>query len=164
MISTVKGRFKDFSGKFILDDKTQKPTSVNATIVAKSLDTSEAKRDEHLRSKDFFEVEKFKDLTFASTEIKFDNGNKGIMKGNLTIHGITKPVTWAVEFRGTAKDPWGNEKAALKATTTINRKDFGLTWNKALELGGVLVGEDVRIEVNAEGNKTSASPKTASKK
>ena len=120
------------------------------TIKAASVDTSEKDRDTHLRSADFFDVEKFGDLTFTSTRITRKGGENFEVAGNLTIHGVTKPVVLATTFLGKAKDPWGNERVAFEAETTINRKDFGLLWNAALETGGFLVGDDVKISLSVQ--------------
>lgn len=150
-ISTVTGRFDKFSGAFAFDPKNIQASKVTATVEATSIDTDVAKRDEHLRSADFFDVEKFPQITFVSKEIRDAQGGKFKVAGDLTIHGVTKPVTLDVELVGTVKDPWGNERAGFSATATINRKDFGLTWNKALETGGLLVGEEVWISLEIEG-------------
>lgn len=152
LISTVTGRFDKFEGSFDYDSKNLAGFKSKGTIDATSINTNNSKRDEHLRSPDFFDTAKYPTLEFSSTSVSDLKGTKGKLKGNLTIHGVTKPVVFDVEFLGTGKDPWGNEKAALTATTTINRTDFGLKWNQALETGGVLVGEEVQIILEIEGN------------
>jgi len=118
---------------------------VTVTIQAASIDTNERDRDAHLRSADFFEVEKFPTLTFKSSAITRKGSDGFDVVGDVTIHGVTKPVTFDVTFLGKAKDPWGNERIAFEAETTINRKDHGLLWNAALETGGFLVGDEVKI-------------------
>jgi polyisoprenoid-binding protein YceI len=150
-ISTVTGRFDKFSGSFAFDPKNVQASKVSATIEAVSVNTDVAKRDEHLRSADFFDVAKFPQITFASKEVRDVQGGKFKVAGDLTIHGVTKPVTLDAELIGTVKDPWGNERAGFSASATINRKDFGLTYNKVLEAGGLLIGEEVWISLEIEG-------------
>ncbi len=145
MISNVKGEFRKFSAVIDGADFTTAPVSV--TIDAASIFTNEDNRDGHLRSGDFFDVENHKEITFVSSAFT-KNGDDYKVTGALTIKGITNTVTLDVEFGGTNKDPWGNEKAAFAVSGKINRKDWGLNWNAALETGGVLVSEEVRI--NAE--------------
>lgn len=160
LLSNLQGRFTDFHGTFETDDKTGALVKVTAFVAAKSINTNNEKRDTHLRSADFFDAEKIPELKFVSDKFTIQKGQKGKMPGQMTIHGVTKPVVWEVEFHGEAKDPWGNDKGAFSATIeTINRKDFGLTWNKALETGGVLVGDEVKIEVDVEGNAKAADVK-----
>jgi polyisoprenoid-binding protein YceI len=152
LMSKTAGTFKDFTGTFTFDGKDAKSFKGSFTVKADSIFTNEPKRDDHLKSPDFFDVAKFPTLTFSTTSIKTAGKDKFKMTGDLAIHGITKAVTFDGEFLGTGKDPWGNEKAGFTATTKINRKDFGLTWNKVLEAGGLLVGEEVEIEIQIEGN------------
>ena len=116
-----------------------------------SIDTGNEKRDKHLRSSDFFDVEKYPSLDFQSTRITGVEGNRATLEGKLTIHGVSRPVELDVTFFGEGTDPWGNRRAGFKATITIDGKDFGLTWNKALEAGGLLVGEEVEIRLDVEG-------------
>lgn len=144
VISKVRGRFTKWSGTVVVEGDA--PVSAEVVIDAASIDTAEAQRDAHLRSPDFFDAERFPTIGFKSTGY-----SDGQLVGDLTIHGVTRPVTLAVESNGRGKDPWGNERIAFEATTSINRKDFGLTWNQALEAGGVLVGEkvDITLEVQA---------------
>jgi polyisoprenoid-binding protein YceI len=156
VISNVKGRFNDFSGTFALDDKTHALTSAEGEVKTKSIDTGHAKRDEHLRSSDFFGVDD-KNPASPNNTIKFKlnkfagDGKKGTATGDITIHGITKPITLDIEIGGVAKDPQGSERAAFTADGRINRKDFGLTWNKALEAGGVVLSEEVAVHIEVEG-------------
>lgn len=150
LLTKVRGRFADFAGTIAFDEQSPASSSVSLTIQAASIDTNEPQRDQHLRSADFFEVEMYPTLTFTSTSITPKGGNEYSVVGDLTIHGVTKPVTLAVTYAGAAKDPWGNTKYGFEAETTINRKDFGLMWNAALETGGFLVGDDVKIAVSVQ--------------
>jgi polyisoprenoid-binding protein YceI len=148
MISTVKGRFKTFSGTGETNpDGTLK--SVDMTIEAASLDTNVQQRDDHLRSADFFDVANHPTLTFTSTAIS-QQGSDVTVTGNLTIRGTTRPVTLAGEYTAPTKDPWGNQRAALEVSARINRKDWGLVWNMALEAGGGVVSEEVKLHIAAE--------------
>lgn len=152
VISNVEGRFTTFKGSFTTDDKTNALTGLEGTAVASSINTGNDKRDEHLRSPDFFDAKKFPEIKFVADKFNIAKGATGNVSGNLTMHGVTKPVTFVVEWRGDATDPWGNKKAALTATIEkLNRKDFGLNWNKALEAGGVLVGDEVKVTLEIEG-------------
>lgn len=143
MINNVRGNFKSFSGEAETSGEDFKNAKVTFNAEISSIDTGNEQRDTHLKSADFFNAEKYPDLKFVSTSF---SGNK--MEGNLSFGNITKPVVLDIEFGGTAKDPWGNEKAGFTVTGKINRKDWGLNWNAALEAGGVLVGEIVTL--NAE--------------
>lgn len=149
MITKVRGRFTAFDGQVELTAGNDLPLSVNATIDASSIDTREEQRDGHLRSADFFDVENYPKLSFESTRIDGTPGDFTI-DGKLTIHGVTRDVSLAANFEGRTKDPWGGTRIGYSAHTTINRKDYGLTWNAALETGGVVVGDEVRIELNVE--------------
>lgn len=147
MISNVTGAFKDFTAKLTTDDK-DKPTLLEGTIQTKSIDTANAKRDEHLKSPDFFDTEKFPTITFKSKKF---SGTKNVkVTGELTMHGVTKEVTLNGELTPAIKDPMGNPKRGFSGTTKINRKDFGLTWNKAMDGGGVVLGETVDVDVSFE--------------
>ena len=150
MVSNTKGKFTKFEGTVELDEKNITKSKVNVSIDAASIDTNDEKRDGHLKSPDFFDVAKHPKLTFASTKVK--KAGKGLkVTGKLTIHGVTKTVVLNVEeLTDTVKDPWGNVRRGLTARTEIERKDFGLTWNKALETGGVVVGETVKINLEVE--------------
>ncbi len=151
VISKVKGTFDKFNGSFEFDPKNSASWNANTTIEAASINTAVTKRDEHLRSPDFFDVQKFPTISFTTGKVKSSNGKTAKVEGTLTMHGVTKPVVLDVEIGGTTKDPWGNSRAAFSAKTKINRKDFGLNWNKALETGGLLVGEEVEINIEVEG-------------
>ena len=149
-ISNVRGRFADFEGSVNIDRAKPEASSVEFTIKTASIDTGVADRDKHLRSPDFFDVEKFPTITFKSSKVVSKGGNVYDVTGTLTMHGVSKDVTLSVTHLGFVKDPWGNDKAGFELNTTLNRKDYGLTWNKALETGGLLVGEDVKISINLE--------------
>jgi polyisoprenoid-binding protein YceI len=150
LLTKVRGRFSDFEGTVQFDDANPAQSSVNFTIQATSIDTSEADRDKHLRTADFFDVETFPTITFHSTRITSTGDGGYDVVGDLTIHGVTREVTLPVSHLGKAKDPWGNERMGFEAETTINRKDFGLSWNAALETGGFLVGDEVKIQLQIQ--------------
>lgn len=148
MISNVKGQFTGITGILTLDENEVEGSRVEATIDASTINTREAQRDAHLKSADFFDVEQFPTLSFRSKQVKRTGDDELAVTGDLTIHGVTRQVTFQVEGPTAAgKDPWGNTRIGLSATTKINRKDFGLTWNAALETGGVLVGDTVKIAI-----------------
>lgn len=150
MIAKVHGGFEKISGKFIYDPANFSNSSVDVTIDAASINTREPQRDTHLKSADFFDVEKYLTLTFKSTRFEKAGDDLQII-GDLTIHGVTKSVVLDVEGPSEElKDPWGNAKVGASATTKIKRKDFGLTWNAALEAGGLLVGDDVSISIDVQ--------------
>jgi polyisoprenoid-binding protein YceI len=151
MISNVKGHFSRVSGSLTLDQSNLTNSRVESSIEAASIETRDAQRDAHLKSADFFDVEKFPALTFKSTRVKVEREGELSVEGDLTIRGVTRQVVFSVEGpTPPAKDPWGNTRIAVSATTKINRKDFGLTWNAALETGGVLVGEEVTITLDLQ--------------
>ena len=151
MISNVKGQFTGISGALTFDEGDIANSRVEATIDVSSINTRDAQRDAHLKSADFFEVEKYPSLTFRSTSIKRTGEEELAVTGDLTIHGVTRQVIFQVEGPTPPnKDPWGNTRVGLSATTKINRKDFGLTWNAALEAGGILVGEEVTITLDVQ--------------
>lgn len=149
MIAKVRGRFGAVSGTIEVEPGSDAPRFIQATIDATSIDTRETQRDTHLKSADFLEVDKYPTLEFSSLRIEGDGADFTI-HGDLTIHGVTRPVALKAEFQGRAADPWGGQRIGYSASTTINRKDFGLTWNAALETGGVMVGDEVRIELDVE--------------
>jgi len=156
MVSKVHGRFSLWSGKLELDEQDLTKSQLEVEIDATSVDTKEAKRDEHLRSADFFDVAQFPKLTFKSSKIEKD-GDDYKVSGDLTIKGVTKSVTLEVEGGAVVKDPWGGTRTGFSAKTTINRKDFGLTWNVALETGGFLVSDKIEISLEIEAVKKAAS-------
>jgi polyisoprenoid-binding protein YceI len=157
VVSKVRGRFASFTGKLRLDDGDLTRSSVEATIDASSIDTGTAKRDEHLRSADFLDVGRFPELRFQSSRIEKVGGDRYRVVGNLTIRDVTREVTLEAEYAGRGTDPWGNERVAFAASTAIDRKDFGLGWNQALEAGGVLVGDRLEIELDVQVVKAAAS-------
>lgn len=149
MISKVRGRFTSVSGTIEVPTAGNAPSAVDISIDAASIDTREEQRDAHLRSADFLDVEKFPQITFRSTAVE-GSGESFRVRGDLTIHGTTREIVLDATFEGRAADPWGNQRIGYEAHTKISRKDFGLEWNQALETGGVLVGDDVKIELNVE--------------
>ena len=149
MVTKVRGQFKEFEGSVkVGDDITD--SQVTAVAQLASVDTGSADRDTHLRSADFFDVENNPTMSFTSTEVTEDS-----LKGDLTIKGVTRPVVFELDFSGLATDPWGNQKAGFEASTEINRKDFGLEWNVALEGGGVLVSEKIKINLDIQLTKAA---------
>jgi polyisoprenoid-binding protein YceI len=150
VVSEVDGRFKVYDGSIVTKTDDFTDAQINFTVDAASINTENEKRDEHLRSDDFFNAEKFPKLTFKSTSFKKVSGNKYVLEGELTIRDVTKKVKFDVTYNGQAKSPWGQTAAGFKATTTINRQDYNLKWNKALEAGGVLVSDVVTINLKLE--------------
>ena len=151
MITNVKGQFAVVNGALSLDADDITNSRVEASLDAASVNTRDAQRDAHLKSADFFDVEKFPTLSFKSTGVSRTGDGELAVSGNLTIHGVTRPVVFNVEGPSApGKDPWGNTRVGLSATTKVNRKDFGLTWNAALETGGILVGDDVTITLDVQ--------------
>ena len=151
MISNVKGQFTGVSGILSLDEGNVEDSSITATVNVSSLNTSDAQRDAHLKSADFFDAENFPKISLRSSRIQSIPEGGLLASGQLTIRGVTKDVDFAVDGpTSPAKDPWGNTRIGLSATTRINRKDFGLTWNAALEAGGFLVGEEVAISLDLQ--------------
>jgi polyisoprenoid-binding protein YceI len=150
LLSKVRGRFEDFTGTIRFDEANPQHSDVNVFIQAASIATGDADRDKHLRSADFFDVERYPTITFTSTSVTHRGGDAYDVVGDLTIHGVTKQVTLPASYLGKAQDPWGNEKAAFEAELTLNRKDFGLHWNATLETGGFLVGDDVKVLLSVQ--------------
>jgi polyisoprenoid-binding protein YceI len=151
MISNVKGQFATITGVLTLDETNHTNSHVQAFIEAASINTRDAQRDTHLKSPDFFHAEKFPTLTFKSTRITRTGNGELAVAGDLTIRGVTRSVVFTVEGpTPPAKDPWGNTRLGLSATTKINRKDFGLTWNATLETGSILVGDEVTITLDVQ--------------
>ena len=150
MITTVKGRFGGVEGTVRLDEANPAAVDVDVRIDVSSIDTREPQRDAHLRSADFFETEKHPHITFTATRPISRKGSEFELAGDLTIHGVTKEVVLDVTEEGRGKDPWGGERMGFSATTKIKRSDFGLTWNQALEAGGVLVGDEIKISLDLE--------------
>ena len=157
VVSKVRGRFAKYTGAIKLDDDDITRSVVEATIDASSIDTGTGQRDDHLRSADFFDVARFPELRFRSTRIERLAEDRYRVAGDLTIRDVTRPVSLEVEYGGRARDPWGNERAGFIARTSLDRKDFGLRWNQALEAGGVLVGDRVDIELEVQAVKAVAA-------
>jgi polyisoprenoid-binding protein YceI len=163
MFTTVRGRFKDFQGTIVVDEQNPDNSTVNVEINAASIDTGAADRDGHLRSADFLDVETHPAMTFRSKRVEGamkKEGDQFRVIGDLTIRGTTFEVSLDGVYEGTGKDPWGGIRAGARATTRIDRRDWGLKWNQALETGGILVGNDVRIEIEVQAVK--AEPVSAS--
>lgn len=156
-MANVTGRFKDFDAVIHLDRTKPSNSSVDFTIQATSIDTNSTNRDEHLRSGDFFDVAKFPTITFKSVSIKERSKDLYDVTGDLTMHGVTKRVVLPVAFLGFGRGPGGGEKAGFEIETTINRKDFGIVWNRTLDEGGVMLGDDVKVTINLELNKKKAA-------
>jgi polyisoprenoid-binding protein YceI len=150
MVSTVRGSFSEFDAKFSLNEQDLVHSYIEANVKLASINTNDANRDGHLRSPDFFDAENHPYMTFKSTRIESKGHNRFHVTGDLTIKGVTHPATFDVTEEGRGKDPWGKEHWGFMAELTINRKDFGLNWNVALEAGGLLVGESVKVNIDLE--------------
>jgi polyisoprenoid-binding protein YceI len=146
MVAKVRGAFNEFEGNAVIDGTDPAKSSVNVTLQVASVDTRNDQRDGHLRTNDFLDVENYPVITFKSTSISQEDGNDFLVTGDLTIKDVTKSITIPLEFQGAAKDPFGNDRIGLEGSVVINRKDWGVTWNAALETGGVLVSEKVTLE------------------
>jgi polyisoprenoid-binding protein YceI len=157
VVAKVRGAFKAFSGTVQLDEQSPAASSVSVRIDAASIDTGVGQRDAHLKSPDFFDVARFPTLSFESTRVEKASGNTLKVTGHLTIRDITREVVLEVEQLGVGKDPWGQTRAAFEAKTSVDRRDFGLTWNQALEAGGVLVGEKVEITLEIQAVRAQAA-------
>lgn len=150
VFAKVRGHFTKWTSELVFDPTDPSRSSVSVSIDATSIDTREAQRDGHLKSPDFLDTEKFPTITYKSRTVERKGDKKYAVVGDLTIHGVTKPVTLEVDALGGGKDPWGNERLGFAAKTKIDRGDFGLKWNQVLEAGGVLVGEHIEIEADVE--------------
>jgi polyisoprenoid-binding protein YceI len=150
VVSKVKGTFNKFEGSFDFDEKSQKLDNVVVKIQADSIDTNQADRDKHLKSPDFLDVAKFTTIEFKGSKTEYDTSKPKKVQGKITIHGVTKDVTLDVDYKGAVNDPMGNRRIGFEIETKLNRKDFGLVWNKALETGGVVVGDNIDIEIEGE--------------
>ncbi len=164
LVAKTSGRFTKFSGT--IDFTPGKPESwkVSADIDPASINTDNEKRDGHLRNADFFDVEKFPKMAFKSTKVTDVKGDSAKLHGELTMHGVTKPVVLELEVGGTTKDPWGNAKAGFTARGKVNRKEFGMIWNKALDAGSVMLGEEVEVVIDIEAQAKAAEPAKKAKK
>jgi polyisoprenoid-binding protein YceI len=159
LFTNVRGTFDEYEGTIEYEPGKPDTWKAEATIQAASINTKVKERDKHLRSADFFDVEKYPSLIFKSTKVTEATENAAKLEGMLTVHGVEKPVVLDLEIHGAGKDPWGNVRAGFTATTKINRKDFGLTWNQAVETGGVLVGDEVEITLEIEAKLKEAPAK-----
>lgn len=153
MVSKVRGQFNKFDGTFDFDEKKKEVNKINVTVDANSIDTNDAKRDEHLQSPDFFDVKKNPKIVFKADKVSVKEGQTTKVSGQLTMRGVTKPITLDLTYGGTMKDAWGNERLAFALVGQINRKDWGINWNKALDKGGVTVSDEVSIEINGQAIK-----------
>lgn len=157
VFAKVRGRFSAWSGRATLDPQDLTRSRVEVEIDSASIDTGVADRDTHLRSADFLDVERFPALRFVSGEVEKVGGDRYRVHGELTIRDVTRPVVLDVEYGGEAKDPWGNQRVAFTATTSLDRGDFGLQWNQVLEAGGVLVGERIDVEIEVQAVQAAAT-------
>ena len=155
MVAKVRGGFSDFSGTLNLDGADPAKSSADLTIVTSSFSTNNDERDAHVKSGDFLDVEQFPTLTFKSTAVKQKDDDEFIVTGDLTVHGVTHSVDIEFELLGTSKDPWGGTRIGFEGKAEISRKEFGLVWNVALETGGVLVGDKIKLELDIEAVKQS---------
>lgn len=153
MVAKVRGGFSDVTGTLVLDGANPAASTATVTIMAASLDTKNADRDGHLKSADFLDVEQFPTITFNSTSAKQVSDDEFEVTGDLTIHGVTKPVVVKMELNGVTQDPWGGTRIGFEGKAEISRKDFGMVWNVALEAGGVLVGDTIKLELDVEAVK-----------
>jgi polyisoprenoid-binding protein YceI len=156
VVAKVRGQFARWSGSVLAEDGDLARAKAEVIIDASSIETGVADRDKHLKSPDFFDVARFPEMTFMSKRVEKQTDEALRVTGDLMIRGVTREVVLDVEYAGRTKDPWGNERAGFTATTTIDRKDFGLTWNQVLEAGGVMVGDRITIEIEVEAVKQTA--------
>jgi polyisoprenoid-binding protein YceI len=157
MVTKVRGAFNEFEGSAVIDGDDPTKSSVTITIQTDSIDTRNKQRDDHIRTNDFLDIEHYPTITFVSTSIEHDGGNDFQVTGDLTIRGVTKSVTLPLEFQGVVKDPWGNDRIGFDGSVVINRKDWGVNWNAALEAGGVLVSEKITLEFEISAVKQADS-------
>jgi len=156
-VSKVNGRFSEYEGTVNIDRAKPEASSVDVTVKTASINTDNARRDDHLRSPDFFDAAKYPTITFKSTKVVAKGNNAYDVTGNFTLHGVTKEITVPVSFMGFIKDPRGGEKAGFEASTVINRKDYGIVWNQTLDAGGTVLGDEVTVDLNFEANKKAAA-------
>lgn len=152
-ISKVNGSFTDFTGSIDFDPANPGALTAEVVVQMASVDTGNEKRDDHLRNEDFFNVEKFPTMTFKTTSVKMKGEDEAVVKGDLTMHGETRSVQLDLEINGTITDPWGNERVGASLSGKINRRDWGLTWSKTMEAGGLMVGNDVKLSLEIEAIK-----------
>lgn len=150
LVSTVRGSFKVVRGTLEIDEANPELSSVEAEVETASIETGDTNRDNHLKSPDFFEVEKYPLISFKSTKVEQLDENEYKVTGDLSLHGVTKPVVFRADYSGQVKDPWGMLRVGLHVATKISRKEFGLTWHAALETGGAVVGDEIKIEIDLE--------------
>jgi polyisoprenoid-binding protein YceI len=155
MVTKVRGAFNEFEGTAVIDGANPENSSVNVTLQVASVDTRNEQRDGHLRTNEFLDAEKYPTITFTSTAIAYEGGNDFVVTGDLTIKDVTKSISFPLEFQGAAKDPFGNDRIGFEGSVVINRKDWGVSWNAALETGGVLVSEKVTLEFEISAIKTA---------
>jgi polyisoprenoid-binding protein YceI len=158
MVTKVRGSFNEFDGSGHFDVSNPANSKLQLTIKAASIDTRNADRDAHLRSNDFFDMDTYPEITFSSTSVEQTGDVRYRVTGDLTIKGVTRPVAFELEYTGSAVDPYGNQRIGLEGTTSVNRKDWGVNWNAALEAGGVLVSENVTLEFDVSAIRSSAEP------
>jgi polyisoprenoid-binding protein YceI len=158
MVTKVRGSFNEFDGSGHFDVSNPANSKLQLTIKATSIDTRNADRDAHLRSNDFFDMDTYPEITFSSTSVEQTGDVRYRVTGDLTIKGVTRPVAFELEYTGSAVDPYGNQRIGLEGTTSVNRKDWGVNWNAALEAGGVLVSENVTLEFDVSAIRSSAEP------
>jgi polyisoprenoid-binding protein YceI len=155
MVTKVRGAFNEFEGTAVLDGSNPSASKATVSIAAKSIDTRNAQRDEHLRSNDFLAMDEFPEITFVSTGVRQVSDTEYELTGDLTIKGVTNSVTVPFEYQGSAQDPFGNQRVGFEGSVTINRKDYGITWNAALETGGVLVSDKIVLEFEVSAIKNA---------
>jgi polyisoprenoid-binding protein YceI len=161
MVTKVRGQFSDISGQLDLDEEDPTRSSAEVTVQMQSVNTGSDQRDDHLRGPDFFHVEEHPVMTFKSTKAEPAGDDRYRLTGDLTIKGVTRPVTFEIEHTGAAKDPWGNLRVGFEGKATVNRKDWGLAWNVALEAGGILVSDKITIELDIAAVKEEATEAAA---
>jgi polyisoprenoid-binding protein YceI len=161
VVSKVRGKFTRWNGTIVMDEHDLTGAQVDVSIEPASVDTGVDQRDTHLKSPDFFDAERFPAFTFKSTGVEKVQGGEFKLSGNLTLHGVSRPVVLDVEYAGSAKDPWGGVRAGFSAHGSLDRREFGLTYNQLLEAGGVVVGEKVEIDIEVEAVKQAPAPSTA---
>jgi polyisoprenoid-binding protein YceI len=155
MVTKVRGAFNEFEGTAVIDGSEPANSSVSITINVDSIDTRNAQRDGHLRTNDFLDIENFPEIRFVSTAIEHEGGHDFQVTGDLTIKDVTRSITFPLEYQGAVKDPFGNDRIGLEGSVAINRKDYGITWNAALETGGVLVSDKITLEFEISAIKTA---------